>query len=97
VDRQGFGRCLGATEVEASENPSRLAAQNIEPHEEAGYTSAVVTINQIQPTCCNRAGSIYIHTGHSLHKKMDDEGGHISHFAVKLLKWPMPIHRRLLS
>jgi hypothetical protein len=47
VDRHGFGRCLGATEVEASENPSRLAALNIEPHEEAGYTSAVVTINQI--------------------------------------------------
>ncbi|ASY73943.1 Mobile element protein (plasmid) [Sinorhizobium fredii CCBAU 83666] len=45
--------------MEAGENPSRLAALNIEPHEEAGYTSAVVTINRIQPTCCNRAGSIY--------------------------------------
>ncbi|MDK1389815.1 hypothetical protein QN224_31210, partial [Sinorhizobium sp. 8-89] len=43
------------------ENPSRLAALNIEPHEEAGYTSAVVTINRIQPICCNRAGSIYVH------------------------------------
>ena len=33
--------------------------RTIEPHYEAGYTSAVVTIILIQPTCCNRAGSIY--------------------------------------
>ena len=26
LDRHGFGQCLGAVEVEARENPSRLAA-----------------------------------------------------------------------
>jgi len=36
--------------------------RTIEPHYEAGYTSAVV----IQPACCNRAGSIYIHAWHIL-------------------------------
>lgn len=50
----------GAVEVEAGENPSRLGSLNIEPHQEAGNTSAVVTINRIQLTCCNRAGSIYV-------------------------------------
>jgi len=32
------------------------------PHQEAGYTSAVVTVARIQSECCNRAGSIYVHT-----------------------------------
>jgi hypothetical protein len=45
VDRHGFGQCLGAVEVEARENPSRLAAKIFRPHREAGYTSAVVTAN----------------------------------------------------
>jgi hypothetical protein len=29
VDRHGFGRCLGAVAVEASENLSRLAAKTL--------------------------------------------------------------------
>jgi hypothetical protein len=36
-------QCLRAFEVEASENPSRLAVANIALHQEAEYTSAVVT------------------------------------------------------
>ncbi len=32
----------GAVEVEAGENPSRLAAQNIEPHEEAGCSQQLL-------------------------------------------------------
>ena len=32
------------------------------PHCEAGYTSAVVTKSQSRQSCCNRAGSIYVHT-----------------------------------
>jgi len=46
------------------------------------------------PTCPMR--SLLTLFGHSLHKKMDDEEGYIGRFAVKRLKWPMPIHRRLL-
>ncbi|MER9559185.1 hypothetical protein [Mesorhizobium sp. M0323] len=35
---------LGADEVEARENPSALAAKTLSsPHQEAGYTSAVMT------------------------------------------------------
>jgi len=35
------------------------------PHQEAGYTSAVVTVARIQSECCNRAGSIYVTHGTS--------------------------------
>jgi len=44
VDRHGICQCLGAVEVEARENPSGLAAPNLGLHQEAGYTSAVVTV-----------------------------------------------------
>jgi hypothetical protein len=36
--------------------------RNRKPHHEAGYTSAVVTVDPELKTCCNRAGSIYVHT-----------------------------------
>ncbi|APO69836.1 hypothetical protein IE4872_PA00090 (plasmid) [Rhizobium gallicum] len=37
-----------ADEVEARENPSGLAAKTLLPHQEAGYTSAVVTFDPSQ-------------------------------------------------
>jgi hypothetical protein len=46
--------------VESCENPSRLAAKNIKPHQEAGYTSAVVTINR-QPANLLQSGGVHIH------------------------------------
>jgi len=33
----------------------------VQPHQEAGYTSAVVTVDPDQAGRCNRAGSIYVH------------------------------------
>jgi hypothetical protein len=60
VDRLGFGQCLGADEVEARENPSRLAAQMfIQPHNEAGYTSAVVT-DDPDPADLLQSGGVHI-------------------------------------
>jgi hypothetical protein len=60
VDRLGFGQCLGADEVEARENPSRLAAQMfIQPHNEAGYTSAVVT-GDPDPADLLQSGGVHI-------------------------------------
>lgn len=34
----------------------------VQPHQEAGYTSAVVAVDPDQASRCNRAGSIYVHT-----------------------------------
>lgn len=34
----------------------------VQPHQEAGYTSAVVTVDPDQAGRCNRAGSIYVYT-----------------------------------
>lgn len=34
----------------------------VQPHQEAGYTSAVVAVDPDQAGRCNRAGSIYVHT-----------------------------------
>jgi hypothetical protein len=70
VDRLGFGQCLGADEVEARENPSRLAAKMfIQPHNEAGYTSAVVT-DDPDPADLLQSGGVHIrphmaHLGHA--------------------------------
>src|SRR3954470_24793948 len=36
----------------------------VQPHQEAGYTSAVVAVDPDQASRCNRAGSIYVHTAH---------------------------------
>jgi hypothetical protein len=68
VDRLGFGQGLGADEVEARENPSRLAAQMfIQPHNEAEYTSAVVT-GDPDPADLLQSGGVHIrpHMAHSV-------------------------------
>jgi hypothetical protein len=53
---------LGAVEVEAGENPSRLAARKSSRITKPDIRQQLGPSIQIQPTCCNRAGSIYVHT-----------------------------------
>jgi hypothetical protein len=59
VDRHGLGQCLGAVEVEARENPSGLAATKYRAASEAGYTSAVVTIEP-DPVDLLQSGGVHI-------------------------------------
>ena len=49
-------QCLGGIEVEAGENPSRLAATLFALHQEAEYTSAVVTGIQMLPNLLQSGG-----------------------------------------
>ncbi len=61
VDRHGESQCLGGIEVEARENPSRLAARNIlRPHQQAGYTSAIVSMSQ-KLSKSLQTGGVHIH------------------------------------
>jgi hypothetical protein len=59
MDRHGIRQCLGTVEVEARENPSGLAAANSQPHQEAGYTSAVVTVTP-DPISVLQSGGVHI-------------------------------------
>ena len=59
MDRHGLGQCLGAVEVEARENPSGLAATKYRAASEAGYTSAVVTIEP-DPVDLLQSGGVHI-------------------------------------
>ena len=59
MDRHGLGQCLGAIEVEARENPSGLAATKYRAASEAGYTSAVVTIEP-DPVDLLQSGGVHI-------------------------------------
>ena len=59
VDRHGLGQCLGAVELEARENPSGLAATKYRAASEAGYTSAVVTIEP-DPVDLLQSGGVHI-------------------------------------
>jgi len=59
VDRHGLRQCLGAVEVEARENPSGLAATKYRAASEAGYTSAVVTIEP-DPVDLLQSGGVHI-------------------------------------
>jgi len=65
MDRHGIGQCLGIVEVEARENPSGLAAANSRAASRSRiYVSSCDCGTEIQSVCCNRAGSIYVHTWH---------------------------------
>jgi hypothetical protein len=67
--RHGLGQCLAAVKVEARENPSGLAATKYRAASEAGYTSAVVTIEP-DPVDLLQSGGAHIRphmaqTGHT--------------------------------
>ncbi|WP_165848804.1 hypothetical protein [Mesorhizobium delmotii] len=49
--------------MQVGENPSMLAAKNAEPHQETGYTSAVVTVDPDPAKLLQSAGSIYRQMG----------------------------------
>jgi hypothetical protein len=65
LDRHGSGQCLGAVGGSARKSiVARGDDNSLTPHNEAGYTSAVVTFRPASAKArCNRAGSIYVQTG----------------------------------
>ena len=48
--------------TKCAETHRGLRQRCIGPLQKAGYTSAIVTLDPDQPSRCNQAGSIYIHT-----------------------------------
>lgn len=62
LNRHGFGQCLSLVEVEARENPWWLAAttNSLTPHQEAGYTSAVVNFESALPNPLQSGASLNV-------------------------------------